>query len=422
MARKSPLMSMLAEAEASMAPYGPETNGEHVLLVESFGELELEYAAIRKSCALIDQPHRGTIEITGPDRLGFLNRMLTQELKGLGPFRVRRSFWLNRKGRIDADIRLIDLPHRTLLDVDVHAVQRTVNGLSGYVITEDVTIRDVTEEYHRLALHGPTSMTLLQMLSSPTSGADASGPPMQELPPDHVCVVQLCGHEAVIDRDDATGDEGYEILVKANVAADVYSTLLDQGTDPGAGAPEALRASLAPTLGTRVKLRPAGWHAYNIARIENGRALYYVDFGPDSLPAETGVFDDRVSLTKGCYLGQEIVARMHSRGHPKQQLVAIRFQAAASASEGKLDVPQPVSGAHVFLAAAGAEAGKPEAAVDPIGVVTSSTVAPLLGSRPVAFAQVKFEHTRPGTGVIVHAEGTRLTGEVQPTLRFVKRR
>jgi tRNA-modifying protein YgfZ len=417
MARRSPILGLLEQAEASLLPYGPGGDeSRQVLVAESFGELELEYAALRKSCALIDQPHRGTIELTGPDRLSFLNRMLTQELKGMAPFHVRRSFWLNRKGRIDADIRIIDLPGRTLLDVDVHAVERTVKGLGSFIITEDVQIRDATEEYHRVALHGPTALHLLQMLSSPAAGAEASGPALGEVLVDRAAVVKLCGVTAVVDRDDSTGEPGYEILLPTQHAESVYRGLVEEGVDPNAGVPEALRASTPQTLGSKVKLRCAGWHAFNIARIENGRPLYYLDFGPDSLPAETGVFADRVSLTKGCYLGQEIVARMHSRGHPKAQLVALAFDVNAVAGEGKIDVPQPVTGAQVFAAPSDGSA-----ASDPIGVVTSSTVAPMLGSRPVCFAQVKYDHTRPGTALLVNAEGVQLRGIVRPNLQFVKR-
>src|SRR4051812_36724439 len=107
MAAVSPLLRWHQQAEAALQTYGPPEAG--VQVVETFGELELEYAALRKHCVLIDQPQRGTIQVTGADRLAFLNRMVTQELKGLAPFQVRRSFWLNRKGRIDADLRIIEL-------------------------------------------------------------------------------------------------------------------------------------------------------------------------------------------------------------------------------------------------------------------------------------------------------------------------
>src|SRR5262245_16249908 len=120
--------------------YGPSEG--NVQVVATYGELELEYAAIRKHAALLDLPHRAVIEVTGPDRLDFLNRMITQELKGLPENQVRRSFWLNRKGRIDSDLRVINLADRVLLETDILAAPRAIKGLSAFVITYDVTIRD----------------------------------------------------------------------------------------------------------------------------------------------------------------------------------------------------------------------------------------------------------------------------------------
>jgi folate-binding protein YgfZ len=380
------------QAEAALIPYGPPE--ADVLLVETFGELELEYAALRKGCILLDQPHRGTLEITGVDRLEFLNRMVTQELKGFEPFQVRRSFWLSRKGRIDADLRLIEMEKRTLVDVDVHAVDRTLKGLAAFVITEDVRIVDRSEAMHRLALHGPTAAALLASISKPVSG-----PPLSDLTPDRACIIGISGREIVVDRDDSAGEVGLELLIPADHVLAVSQQLIEAGQDHGGE-------------GSHFRLRPAGWHAYNIARIEAGRPLYNIDFGPDSLPHETGVLRDRVSFTKGCYLGQEIVARMESRGHSKRTLVAVKCEIADPLSPPEKR-PQPVTGSQVWKADA------PDA--DPIGVVTSSTLSPMLGATPACFAAVKPGFEAPGTALAVAADATRVNGVVQPSLTFWRR-
>ncbi|MDX2147090.1 MAG: hypothetical protein SFZ23_06165 [Planctomycetota bacterium] len=451
MLRTNPLLNWHQQAEAMLIPYGPapvdhpqsgeggpgsasaapaKPAQEPIPLVATYGELELEYAAIRKACMLLDQPQRATLELTGPDRLAFLNRMLTQELKGMRPFDVRRAFWLNRQGRIDADLRVIDLPSRTLLDVDAFALDRTLAGLSKYVVMDDVRLRDASGEHHRVALHGPTSLALLQALCGVDVGlgADASGPPLNELEPGRAAAVQLCGQQVIIDRDDSTGSPGYELLVPTSGLVSVFARLVETGLDPHGSTPEALRAGVTRTFGSTIKLRPGGWFAYNIARVEAGRALYYVDFGPTSLAAETGVFDDRVSLTKGCYLGQEVVARLHARGKPKQQLVALGFDVDAQASEGELDVLQPVTGAAV-LATSVSKGGEGSAGGEQpvvVGAVTSSIISPMRGSRPVCFAQVKFDYTRPGTKLLVEVQNGprlrlapegRLEGVVLPSLR-----
>ncbi len=150
-------------------------------------------------------------------------------------------------------------------------------------------------------------------------------------------------------RDDSAGEIGLELIVPASGARAVFELLLTAAHSPDEhqhGAPSS------DDLVSRVRLRPAGWFAYNIARLEAGTPLYNIDFGPDSLPAETGLLHSRVSFTKGCYLGQEIVARMHARGHPKHTLVPIRMQrvevvsnadpalkAAAEQALGEAEVP-----------------------------------------------------------------------------------
>ncbi|GJQ30363.1 MAG: hypothetical protein HBSAPP03_22470 [Phycisphaerae bacterium] len=410
MARQSPLQRAHHQAEASLLAYGTaDKPAEAIELVGTFGELEFEYAALRKHCVLIDQPQRGIIELTGKDRLDFLNRMVTQDLKGLGPFRVRRSFWLNKKGRIDADLRVIDLPQRTLLELDTLAAERTRAGLNHYVVAEDLKLSDRTEPLHRFALHGPTGLHLLMAVAQHASGADASGPAFEELLPDRACVVSIAGAPVVVYREDSAGELGLELIVPVENAAKVYALLVEAGREIEAA--EGMPAPPNPwrNVCSRVKLRPAGWHALNIARIEAGTPLYNIDFGAESLPAETGLFDDRVSLTKGCYLGQEIVARLHARGHPKQVLVALKFESRQDEATG-LPV-QPESGSQLF-------AGE---APDPVGAVSSSSLSPMLGSIPVAFASVTFGHHAPGTVLRTEVAGKPLMGTVQPQLTFWSR-
>lgn len=405
MARVSPLRKLHQQAEAAVALYGPGDDATtKVEVVETYGELELEYAAIRKSVMLMDQPHRGMIEVTGRDRLEFLNRMVTQELKGLPPFRVRRSFWLNRKGRIDADLRIIDLPDRTILEMDTFSVPRALEGLTSFVVMEDVKLIDATEKYHRIALHGTTGTLLVRPLAQFAGGALASGPAFDELRPDYACVIKLADAECIVFRDDATGDCGLEFVVPTDAAASLYEQFIELGAEHDHG------GGKSSSLSAKVRLRPGGWHAFNIARIEAGTPLYNLDFGPDSLPAETGVLDDRVSFKKGCYLGQEVVARMHARGAVKQRLVAILFEGHRDANGYTF---QPITGTPVHIAPA--EGG------DAVGAITSSAVSPMRGAQPACFAMLKHEHAVPGLEVYARADGQTIKGRVQEGLRFWSR-
>ncbi|MEC9373550.1 MAG: tRNA-modifying protein YgfZ, partial [Planctomycetota bacterium] len=150
----------------------------------------------------------------------------------------------------------------------------------------------------------------------------------------------------------------------------------------------------------RYRMRPAGWHAFNIARIEAGSPLFYVDFGPGNLPHESGVLKDRVSFTKGCYLGQEVVARMQSLGHPKQLLVGLRITKPI-----EKDSQQPVTGDRVFAS--------DEAGAEAVGAVTSSTIAPLLSQSAICFAQVKWANATADKPLFIDAAGDRLPAVIK---------
>jgi folate-binding protein YgfZ len=392
MARTSPLESIHQQAEAAFLELQPPSGGgdESVRLVETYGELHAEYAAIRRAAALLDQPMRAVVEVEGEDRLDFLGRMITQNVAALPPFRSASSFWLSRKGRIDADLRVINLPDRTLLETDVWAAPAAVESLEQYIFTEDVRFTPVGERTHRLALHGPRAVPLLDAASQ-----HAQGPALTELEEDNACVVRIDDHEVVVDRLDATGDVGLELILPVGAAEDVHRAII---TAMQAEAPEEPDR---PGAGPRA--RAIGWHAFNMARLEAGAPLFRIDFGPTNLPHETGVLHDRVDFRKGCYLGQEVVARMESLGHPKQTLRRLRVDATI-----ENDAQQPVTGDPVFAA--------DEPGASPIGAVTSSGISPMLGGAVICFAQVKWKHADPGGTLYIDAGGARLPAVVEESL------
>jgi folate-binding protein YgfZ len=381
-----------APVEVEWMPYGGAGSAEAATeppeIVAGYGLLELEYAAFRRGAAVVERSCRGTVAVRGGDRIEFLNRMVTQELKGMAAGDVRAGFWLNRKGRIEADLVFAEVPAAVdddafmLIDLDVHDAARTVTSLTAFLFNEDVHLADQTAAWGRLAVHGPEGAMLL-------SNAGADDASLEALNADLRCVrTQLAGVPAVLVRRDQCGSPGVEVFVPASGLARVWDALVSQHD---------------ATAGGRRRARPAGWHAYNIARIEAGTPLHHVDFGTESLPHESGVIGERVSFRKGCYLGQEVVARMESLGKPKQRLVGLRI------AEDAL----PVAGSPVF------ELGADGAPGNPVGSITSSTLSPMLGASSVAFAMVRTAHAEPGTVLGVPAEGVRATATVQPRLRFL---
>lgn len=409
MAQGSPLLALHETAGAVIAPYGPEGHG--IPVVQVYTGIDREYAAIRKSAAILDLPQRSILAVSGQDRLSFLNRMLTQELKDLdsnGPlFRLRRSFWLNRKGRIDADLVVIAQPDEILIEVDAHAVIRAIEGLTSFIIADDVQITDRSREWHRFDIHGPAAAGVLTRVSTLGPGSPDPG----SLPQFAARIYEIAGTSALAWRLDVAGESGFSVAVRSDSAAEVYRLIAEtpemidhDRTRPDRGFDLKERAASADGRAVRI-----GWHAFNIARIEAGTALYNLDFGPTSLPHETGdeTLHDRVSFKKGCYLGQEVVARMHSLGHPRQRLVA--FDLADTTA-------QPITGSFIH---AGADTSQP-----PVGAVTSSAISPMLGGRSVCFGMVKYAHSNPGAEVWIEpAPGTSLIrATVRESLRYWSRK
>jgi tRNA-modifying protein YgfZ len=323
--------------------------------------------------------------VTGSDRISFLNSMLTAELKNLAAGDVRQAFWLNRKGRIEADLMIAEFGEQMLIDVDVHAIERTVRSLESFVFSEDVALADAHGECYRFTIHGTRAIDVIRH-----AGGDKSFM-LEHL---HAATVTIAEHDVHVARCDQTGEVGLHLFLPRDHAEAVWDAML--ATDE--------RIS-----GGKRRVRPIGWHAFNIARIEAGTPLFNIDFGTENLPHETGILNDRVSFTKGCFLGQEVVARMQHLGRPKIMLVGLRMH----------DDVLPVEAAPVFAADDGKGDGEVKHG-EQIGVITSSTLSPLLGARPVAFAMLRSKDAQSGRRIVVEVEGrigTAIVGELHSFMR-----
>lgn len=363
----------------------PESDGVDV--VESFGAYEAEYAAIRSRVGVLHMPQRGLVVAGGSDRTAFLHRMVSNDVESLSPGECRRAFLLNEKGRIVADLIVMQDNDRTLLEADLFNTDLLVQVLEAKLFAEDVTLGNTSEEFVHLALHGPASMKLL--IEASADGIKTGLDPMTHR------LVTLEGQSCLVYRRDEAGSLGLHLLVPVAESKAVYQRLLDvAGFEPNAD----VDAAFAEKRRQSLRGRPIGWLAYNTARIEAGTPIFHIDFGTDSLPAETGVVNDAVSFTKGCFVGQEIVARMKNLGHPKRVLVGLKFKADHL----------PIAGAAIFE-----PSGEDGAAASQIviGGLTSSTISPLLGHVAIGFAVIKWGHHLPGTPVAVPAEGRLVEAE-----------
>jgi folate-binding protein YgfZ len=374
-------------------------------IVNTFGHPQAEYAAIRKGTGLMDLPQRGVIELAGPDRASFLNNLLTNAL--LDPVAKQPipaghgcyAFFLNLKGRIVADLRVLEVGgDRTLLECDRLAADMLVKAFDLYLFGEKVKLRDRSSELHELALHGLEALSMLDAAVDAPFALDPAPPGFPATFDVPSANVTIGGAPVVAWREDLCGVPGVHLLVDVEEARRVWDDLVgrfgqaENDREPG-----------------RRRLRRVGWAMFNACRIEAGMPLLGVDFAaappsrpgqkaeqvPETrggtLPAETGpLFARAVSLSGGCYLGQEVVARMHARSALARQVVGIRMDEDA-------------------LPAAGVEV---EVDGQPAGLVTSSTLSPVLSNACIALAMIKRPHFAPGTRVTVPAEGRRASGTI----------
>lgn len=340
--------------ELDLVPWGvsEESSDPSCMLVADYGELESEYAAIRRGTAMMDRADRGLVELRGPDASDLISRLVTNVLPDGDE--TTQAYVLARTGRVLSDLRMIVRGESVLLDLDRTDAELVVEHLGSFVFAEEVEIIDHTPERHRIELYGPDVEVAFK----------AACP---EPPP------ELRWWLMEQDGTSPVGEMALAIDAPIALIESIWDKIIST-------TPEARRPP-----------RAIGWHAFNIARIEAGSAIFHVDFGPDALPHETGMIPRRVSFKKGCYPGQEVVARMESRGKSKRKLVGLRVQGHEL----------PIAGGQVFKP----DAEDPELIGKQVGVITSSTLAPMLGAVPIAFASIGRAGFDEGTTLRVVADG-----------------
>lgn len=296
--------------------------------------MDLEaYRALRKSAALIDLTGRGHIQVTGEDRARLLHAMTTNNVSALKPGDWCYAFFLNSQGRILADVNVICTESSLLLDTEPETAASVYAHLDHYIIADDVTLHDLTQQVAVIAVEGPESAAVLDRMGVTAPEA---------------------GHWTewrtwVVAALSATGQQGFRFFVPLAERENLSGWIL------GAGA-------LA-----------AGGDECNVVRLENGIPRYGDDVTERQIPHDTGLVDRAISFNKGCYLGQEIVERVRSRGHAGRRLVSLRMQ-EESAPE-----------AHTKLFLAG----------DEVGEVTSAAYSPAAGA-VLALAYVRAKTVQPG--------------------------
>ena len=381
-------------------PPGAAGDARPCCIAEDFGAFEAEYAAIRRHVGVLHFPQAGLARVTGEDRADFLHRMCTQDINAMTGGQTRRAFQLTAEGKILGDLHVHHGDADAWLELDRFDIPPVLSLLEARLFAEDVVFQDITDTREVFALLGPAAVQLLAAVAEHT--VEGMTPASVGAMPETHHVLRVGDVPVTACRRDVGQVLGVRLWVPAEHAVAVYDTLLDAaGYERGAD-PAEQGERFAAQRRASLRGRPVGWAAYNTLRIEEGLPVFHIDFGPDSVPAELGedTFQEAVSLTKGCYLGQEAVARMYNLSHPKRVLVGLKLHADHL----------PVAGTQVFEHDPDKRAKAPRGGQ--VGGVTSSTVSPMLGATAVAFAVMKWGRHRPGTRVAVASGGAMVDAEV----------
>jgi folate-binding protein YgfZ len=279
-------------------------DGGNSRVAVDFGDPRAEYEAALHDAAIYDARHRGLIEVTGKDRAAWLHNLVTNTVKTLRPGEGNYAFATNAKGRILFDCNILVLPDAIWLDVGRQVVPKALAHLEHYHIAEDVRLVDRSDAFCRVALLGPRAADIMGALGATHAG---------RLPSLASSLVTLEGKSRFMVRHDFAGVLGLELYIEPADAAACWSRLLDLG---------------------RPMLRPIGQSAVEVLRIEAGIPVYGLDIDEKILPAETQQIERGISYVKGCYLGQEIVERMRSRGVLARTLTGFKLTSSAGVHPG----------------------------------------------------------------------------------------
>jgi folate-binding protein YgfZ len=257
-------------------------------------ELDGQYRALREEAGFLRRT-RAALIVRGADAAEYLQGQLTNDIEALAAERGCYAALLDRKGHVQADMRVLRLETGELwLDLEPSPAESVLKHLRTYSIGRDVEVEDATDRWGIVSLIGPRSGQL--------SGFEGLGPEFAQRYRDW---------------------DGTEVLA---VATELGLDLITQAER------EARLIQLLKAAGAAEVSEPAS----EIIRVESGRPRFGVDMGPESMPAEAGITERAVNFEKGCYVGQEPVARLHYRGKPNRTLRGLRLSAPAAHGDSLL--------------------------------------------------------------------------------------
>lgn len=333
------------------------------LVPASYNDVLFEYAAVRERVAgVIDLSSRGRFRVSGSEAVPFLNGLITNDMKSLKENEWMPAAFPNVQGRLIASVRVVRLPDESgakptpvfLIDTEAATHEHVLNAIQRFTLAGDFHVDDITRQVVLLSVQGKTAAEIVRSLL---------GEAPANLPANGVLVVQWQQKTLTVVRATHTAEDGFDLIVDADSASSLWKALIE-GADP------------------------VGHDALEMLRIEAGLPRYGLDMDENNVVTE--VLDEAVSFSKGCYVGQEIIARIKYRGHVAKKLVGITFDRIV-----KLDHETKIKAADE----------------KEIGRITSSMLSPHLG-RTIALGYVKYDYVAPGCSVGISTAAGEFAGHV----------
>ncbi len=352
---ETPLLEEHKIAGATLASYHGCT------LPDTFTTFADEYRAAREAVAIFDTNWHTIVELTGPDRVRYLNAIVSNDVKTLGEGRGTLALLLKPQGHILAELEIYALQDKLLVLSHASVRERTIATLDKFIIMDDVTLSDVTEQFGSFAVEGPRAGTVI---------AEACGLSLEGFSEHAIAEVQIAGVACHLIRHSHFGFPGAEIIAPREHLALLWRNL---------------RASVLAQHGAAIGMR-----ALNALRLEAGIAWFPDDFNDTVIPHEAALEATHISFSKGCYTGQEIVERVRSRGQVNRRRVQLKFST--------LEPPAPLTRLYAR------EGDDKSAERKEVGIITSSAFSPAANAA-IGMAYVRREHNSAGT-ILEFNEGT----------------
>lgn len=331
----------------------------------AYGDVDTEHRALLEGAGLLDLSARGRLVLLGSDRGKLLNGQVTNNIKDLQPGHGCYAAMVNAKARMVSDLYVHALPAELLLDLEPGYSKTVAERLEKFIVADDVQVIDAAPHYGLLSVQGRHATRAIEAFGLfPSLPASALS---------HQSVQDPTHGDLYLVNHPRLGHRGYDLFLPNAAMPAIAPRLLEVTRQFGGG--------------------PCGWEAFEIARIEAGIPRFGIDMDESNLPPECGIESRAISYTKGCYSGQEVIARIRTYGQVSKALRGFRLS-------NHQDTPIP-RGTKLYLEA------------KEVGYLTSTTLSPVIGGR-IALGYARRECNDLGTELAVDTPQSPIRATIVP--------